>query len=54
MLKQTVDPQRIIKQGMMKITIGSKEPWAGLVPAGTMIPGIFLEYNGGAILVPPK
>jgi hypothetical protein len=54
MVVQTVDPQWTTKQGIVKITIAPQEPWAGLVPAGTMAPGVFQEFTGGAILVPTK
>jgi hypothetical protein len=53
-VQQTVDPHWTAKQGMVKITIDSNEPWAGLVPAGTVAPGLFQEFTGGAILVPTK
>jgi hypothetical protein len=54
MVVQKVDPQWKAKQGMVKITIAPKEPWAGLVPDGTKAPGLFQEFTGGAILVPIK
>jgi acetoacetate decarboxylase len=54
MVQQTVEPQWKAKQGMVKITVGSKEPWAGLIPAGTIAPGLFQEFTGGANLVPTK
>jgi Acetoacetate decarboxylase (ADC). len=54
MVVQTVEPQWTAKQGMVKITIAPKEPWAGLLPAGSVAPGLFQEFTGGAILVPTK
>jgi len=54
MVVQKVEPQWTIKEGMVKIDIAPKEPWAGLIPDGTMVPGLFQEYTGGAVLVPTK
>ncbi len=43
-----------IEEGMVRVSIDSSEPWAGLIPPGTEAPGFFQRFTGGTILVPKK
>jgi hypothetical protein len=54
LLTQVVAPSWISKPGMVRITIGPGEPWAGLIAPGTVSPGFFATFRGGANLVPTK
>jgi hypothetical protein len=49
-----VPPSWTTEQGMVRITIGSEEPWAGLVAPGTVSPGNFARFQGATNLVPTK
>lgn len=49
-----VQPLWSASPGMVRITIGPDEPWAGLVAPGAVSPGFFAEFNGAANLVPTK
>ena len=47
-------PSWTTEQGMVRITIGPEEPWAGLVAPGTVSPGFFAKFKGAMNLVPTK
>jgi hypothetical protein len=49
-----VQPSWTSEPGMVRITIGPSEPWAGLIAPGTVTPGFFAKFKGGANLVPTK
>jgi hypothetical protein len=49
-----VPPSWTSEAGMVSITIGPDEPWAGLIAPGTVSPGFFAKFNGAANLVPAK
>ncbi len=49
-----VQPNTVEEKGMVRISIGPDEPWAGLVPPGTVAPGTFVKNKGGRSLVPEK
>jgi hypothetical protein len=51
---QRVPPTWTVEQGMVRISIGDQEPWAGLVPPGTVAAGVLQKFNGGADLVPRR
>lgn len=42
------------RQGMVRIHISPDDPWAGLVPDGTMSPGLFQVFTGGNNMVTEK
>jgi hypothetical protein len=49
-----VPPSWTTEPGMVRITIGPEEPWAGLFASGTVSPGIFAKFRGASNLVPTK
>jgi hypothetical protein len=49
-----VKPVWSASPGMVRITIGPDEPWAGLVAPGTLSPGFLGGFKGAANLVPTK
>jgi len=49
-----VPPSWTTEQGMVRITIGPEEPWAGLVAPGTVSVGNFAKFRGATNLVPTK
>jgi len=49
-----VPPSWTTEQGMVRITIGPEEPWAGLVASGTVSLGYFAKFRGAMNLVPTK
>ncbi len=49
-----VPPTWTVEEGMVKVTIGHDEPWAGLVKPGTETPGVLQKFTGGASLIPEK
>ena len=53
-LTQVVTPSWHSEPGTVRISIGPGEPWSGLIPPGTVSPGFFATFRGGANLVPTK
>jgi hypothetical protein len=49
-----IPPSWTAEPGMVRITIGPDEPWAGLIAPGTVSPGFFAKFKGAANLVPTK
>ena len=47
-------PSWTTAEGMVRITIGPEEPWAGLIAPGTVSPGFFGKFLGAMNLVPTK
>ncbi len=47
-------PSWTTEPGMVRITIGAEEPWAGLVVSGVVSPGIFAKFRGATYLKPTK
>ena len=52
MLEQVMVPEWQSELGTTTITIGTSEPWAGLIPPGAQLVSLYQRYKGGAILVP--
>ena len=51
LLIQAVTPSWNNEEGMVEITIGPGEPWAGLLRPGIVSPGYFTTFKGGSRLV---
>lgn len=49
-----VQPVWSSSPGMVRITIGPDEPWAGLIAPGMVSPGFFAKFKGAANLAPTK
>jgi hypothetical protein len=49
-----IQPVWTASPGMVRITIGPDEPWAGLIAPGMVSPGFFAKFQGAANLVPTK
>ena len=53
-LKEVVPANWESEQGMVKIHISPDDPWAGLIPDGTVSPGMFQTFTGGNNMVSEK